>query len=188
MSVFYCGKLCLLSEGGNSRTDSLSNPEQRAIVGVVVGTHGRYGEIKVKSFSDNEERFSVNNQIIIRDTIFEITKSRNHKGLVLIKFVGLDDPSVAQQLIGSNLEVPMADIPDLPQGFFYHFEILGLAVVDKQIGPIGQVVDILNTGSNDVYVVDYSGKEILIPAIKSVILKVDIENHLIEVDLPDGLL
>ena len=102
--------------------------------------------------------------------------------------MGLDDPSVAQRLIGSNLEVPMADIPDLPQGFFYHFEILGLAVVDKQIGPIGQVVDILNTGSNDVYVVDYSGKEILIPAIKSVILKVDIENHLIEVDLPDGLL
>ena len=106
----------------------------------------------------------------------------------MIKFTDLDDPSLAQGLIGSKLEVPMDDIPDLPQGFYYHFQILGLAVVDKQIGSIGQVVDILNTGSNDVYVVDYSGKEVLIPAIKNVILKVDIENHLITVDLPDGLL
>tara|TARA_Y100000588_G_scaffold5868_1_gene7098 strand:+ start:5201 stop:5767 length:567 start_codon:yes stop_codon:yes gene_type:complete len=187
LSAFYYGKLCLLSEGGNSRTDNLPNPEQRAIVGVVVGAHGRYGEVKVKSFSDNDERFFPSNKMIICDTIFEITKSRNHKGLVLIKFMGVDDPSLAQRLIGSNLEVPMADIPDLPQGFFYHFEILGLAVVDKQMGLIGQVVDILNTGSNDVYVVDYSGKEILIPAIKSVILAVDVKNHLITVDLPNGL-
>ena len=177
-----------MSDGSNSQSDSLPALERRAIVGVVVGVHGRYGEVKVKSFSDNNERFSPCNKIIIRDTIFEITASRNHKNLVLIKFTDLDDPSLAQGLIGSKLEVPMYDIPDLPQGFYYHFQIHGLAVVDKQIGSIGQVVDILNTGSNDVYVVDYSGKEVLIPAIKNVILKVDIENHLITVDLPDGLL
>tara|TARA_B100000745_G_scaffold269437_1_gene195927 strand:+ start:442 stop:975 length:534 start_codon:yes stop_codon:yes gene_type:complete len=177
-----------LSADSNPQTDSLRTPGERAVVGVVVGAHGRYGEIKVKSFSDNEKRFSPSSRVIIRDAVFEITTSRNHKGLVLIKFKGLDDPRSVHGLIGSKLEVSMNDIPDLPQGFFYHFQILGLEVIDEQIGLIGQVVDILNTGSNDVYVVDYSGKELLIPAIKSVILNVDIENHLIAVDLPKGLL
>lgn len=177
-----------MNQAGKPQSDTSHTLEEMVIVGVVVGAHGLDGEIKVKALTDNEARFTPNKKLIIRDTTLEILRSRHHKGLVLIKIKGLDDFHFADELAGSNIEVPTNDIPDLPEGFFYHFQILGLDVVNSDGDSIGPVIDILNTGSNDVYVVAHCGKELLIPAIATVVLNVNIDTHRMTVDLPNGLL
>ena len=160
----------------------------KVVVGVVVGAWGKNGELKVRPLTDNSKRFSLGTRLIAGGSLLEILTLKWNKKFVIVEFKGFNDREKSKTLIGLKLEVSLDNVPDLPEGFYYHFQILDMEVWDKNGECLGVVTDILETGSNDVYVVDYSGKELLIPAIKSVILNVDIENHLIAVDLPKGLL
>jgi 16S rRNA processing protein RimM len=81
------------------------------------------------------------------------------------------------------------DRPALPEGEYYHHQLIGLLVVDEREIALGELVEIMQTGANDVYVVRLrAGGELLIPAIDSVILAVDLERAEIQVQLPPGLL
>ena len=84
--------------------------------------------------------------------------------------------------------VKAADVPPLPEGQYYKYELIGLDVVDDQGNALGKLNEILETGANDVYVVkNESGKEILLPAIPPVILDVDMGQRVMKVHLLDGL-
>ena len=84
--------------------------------------------------------------------------------------------------------VKTGEVPPLPKGRHYKYELINLDVVDDHGNPLGKLVEILETGANDVYIVrNESGKEILLPAIPSVVLNVDMESRLIKVHLLDGL-
>ena len=75
----------------------------------------------------------------------------------------------------------------LPSGEYYQFQLLGLSVQTKEGNPLGTLSAVLQTGSNDVYVVESEGNELLIPAIEEVIIEVDLLNGRLIVDLPEGL-
>jgi len=75
----------------------------------------------------------------------------------------------------------------LPEGEYFHFQLLGIKVLTEEGEELGRISDILETGSNDVYVVTGPTGEVLVPALADVIVKVDLDQGIMEVSLPDGL-
>lgn len=107
--------------------------------------------------------------------------------MAILKLQGIDTREGAEELAGIELEVPVNEVPPLPEGSYYHFQILDMEVWTSAGELLGVVEDILSTGSNDVYVVRRGDGEILVPAIDGVVLDVDVKGGRLTVDLPDGL-
>jgi 16S rRNA processing protein RimM len=107
---------------------------------------------------------------------------------LLVKLDTINDRTEAKTLRGQPLTVPQEESEPLPEGYYYHFQILDMEVQTDEGERLGIIKEILETGSNDVYVVGLSGQRgILIPAIEDVILDVDLKQNLMTVQLPDGL-
>jgi 16S rRNA processing protein RimM len=84
--------------------------------------------------------------------------------------------------------VKASDVPPLPEGKLYQHQLFGFKVVDENDNPLGDLVEIIETGANNVYVVkDESGRELLLPAIPSVILELDAERRIMRVHVLEGL-
>jgi len=94
---------------------------------------------------------------------------------VVMKLAGIDTPAAAAALRGATLQIPAADARPLPPAHYYVFQIVGLRVRTPDGRPVGEVVDVLRTGSNDVYVVrSPDGREVLLPAIEGVVEVIDL--------------
>ena len=161
-------------------------------IGQIVNTFGIKGMVKVKPFTDDIRRFDELKTVYVEknsnQTEYEIEEVKYHKGMVLIKFKGIDKVEQAEMLRNSYLTVSRDSVEKLEEGRYYIVDLLGLEVyTDEQI-LLGTLEDIFNTGSNDIYVVkDKQGKQILLPAIQDVIKQIDIENKKIIVHLLPGL-
>ena len=109
--------------------------------------------------------------------------------MVLIKFKGIETPEDANLLRESYLMVNRADEEPLEEGTYYIVDMIGLEVENEEGKKLGSLVDIFNTGSNDIYVIKNElGKQILLPAIKDVIKKIDMEKRKMTVHLIPGLM
>ncbi|CCO08477.1 ribosome maturation factor RimM [Desulforamulus hydrothermalis] len=167
--------------------------EQFITVGEIVNTQGHRGEVRVLPATDFPERFAVNKKLILflnnQRSCLTIEKVWQHKQFIILKFAEITDMTAAEKLKGGLLQVTPEELMPLPEDRYYIFQIIGLKVIDKEVGELGQVVQVLQTGANDVYVVKPpQGKEILIPAIKSVVKKIDVSGGRMEVELPEGLI
>jgi 16S rRNA processing protein RimM len=106
-----------------------------------------------------------------------------------VKFKDIDTPDDAGMFRNQWVFIKAKDAPPLPDGQIYQYELIGFKVVDENDSPLGTLAEILETGATDVYVVkDDAGKEILLPAIPSVILDLDAGRRLIRVHVLDGLI
>ncbi len=176
------------------RNTSSGSPKGEPVyltVGFLRRPHGLRGEIVMDLHTDFPERLKGGRELFIgneyKSLIVEGVREQQ-KG-VLIKFNGVDTPEAAGQLRNQWVFVRASDVPPLPEGQVYKHELIGFQVVDEDETVLGQLVEILETGANDVYVVrDESGKEILLPAIPSVILDRDIARRLMRVHLLEGLI
>ena len=166
---------------------SSSRHPQTAVVGVVVGPWGYKGEVRVRPHTDNPRRFAMGDRLMAARRILRVEGRRWHRGMAILKLRGIDTREDAEGLAGVELEVPIEDVPPLPDGSYYHFQILDMEVWTTSGELLGVVDDILITGSNDVYVVRRGDGEVLVPAIDSVVLDVDVDGGRITVDLPEGL-
>jgi 16S rRNA processing protein RimM len=120
-----------------------------------------------------------------RERLRSIQRHGNH---VRIHIEGCDDRAQAEAYRGEELQLRLDEAPPLPEGRYYHWQILGLRVVSEQGETVGRIRQILETGANDVYVVDLDGgDEILLPAITSVVHRVDLEQGVMNVRLLPGL-
>lgn len=161
-------------------------------IGQIVNTTGLKGFVRVMPFTDDITRFEklkslylVKGQELLEKEVQEV---RYYKNMVVLKLKGIDTVEEAQKLKGLYLKIQRKDAVKLPKNSYFIVDILGLDVYSTKGEHLGKVEDIFPTGSNDVYVVRSSeGKQILIPAIKSVIKNIDLENKKIEVDLIQGL-
>ena len=167
-------------------------------VGRIIGAHGREGEIRVKSTSDVPGRFDEGQTLYVsRDGVspeeqtYQIAKTRSTgskgKDLLIISLQGFRDRDQALQLAGLWLCVPQSEVPFAEEGEYFHYELLGLKVRTVEGEDLGEVAEILETGSNDVYVVKGAAGEILVPALSKVVREIDIAAGLMVVDLPEGL-
>ena len=162
-------------------------------IGQIVNTFGIKGMVKVKPFTDDIKRFDKLKKVYIENKNgrkeYEIEEIKYHKEMVLIKFKGIENPEDANLLRESYLTVDRDSEEPLEEGTYYIVDMIGLEVETEEGEKLGSLVDIFNTGSNDIYVVKNElGKQILLPAIKNVIKKIDMEKRKITVHLIPGLM
>jgi len=167
--------------------------EERISVGKVVATHGIKGEIKVIPLTDFPNRFRPGTRLIAEKgdciTNVTVTRARSQGKQIIIKLAEINDVQLAEKLCGSVLKVEPWEVEPLPEGRYYHFQIIDCKVISTGGVFLGRVTDILTTGANDVYVVQSSNeKEILIPALKTVVKQVNTDKKEIIVELPPGLI
>jgi 16S rRNA processing protein RimM len=163
------------------------------IVGQLVNTHGVKGELKAIPMTDDPNRFLELEWVFIDKNgnleKYNISGVKFFKQFVILKLEGVDTMEAAEKLKGLYMKVDRANAVKLPKGSFFIADIIGLPVYDENNVLLGQLTDVLKTGSNDVYVVKHdNGKEILIPALKSVVKEISLDDRRISVILPKGLL
>jgi len=161
------------------------------VVGFVRRPHGVKGEMLMDIHTDFPERIKTGLTVYVGDQYqpMVIASLRTHAKGLLIRFRGTKTPEDAGLYRNTWVYVPTADRPELPEGEYYHHQLLGLNVVTDEGVELGVLVDIIETGANDVYVVrDADGKEVLLPAIPPVILDVSLVDRQIHVHLIDGLI
>jgi len=163
-------------------------------VGNIVNTHSIKGELRVIPITDfPKDRFKSGAKLFLKKNgkTSEVTveSSRPHKSFILLKLKGYDNINDVEQFVKSELFAEGELTSELNEGEFLYKQIIGLTVVDKDLGEIGKIAEIMELGSNDVWVVRGTKyKEVLLPYIKDVIKKVDLDNQVVEVEIPDGLI
>ena len=162
------------------------------LIGKIVGIHGIKGTNKLRSYAESLTLFSPDRSILVRDlggreASYEINWVKPHTGTPLISFKGISNRDQAKALIGAELFIPQSELPELDEDTYYWFELIGIDVYTKSEEYLGRIESIIETGSNDVYVVKRHEKEVLIPALESVVLEIDIQQKRMQVDLPEGL-
>ncbi|KUK11430.1 MAG: Ribosome maturation factor RimM [Clostridia bacterium 41_269] len=168
-------------------------PEKIAVA-KVINTHGIKGEVKAVPLSDFKDRYQQLKEVFIKEkneySPLNLEKVRWHKGNLLLKFKEISSINEAELLKGNYIFINRSDAVELPKDTYYIFEIVGLEVYDAENNvKLGIVTEVLQTGANDVYIIkDSSGRELLVPALKKVVVKVDLEKNRMLVKLPEGLL
>jgi len=162
-------------------------------VGKIINTHGIKGELKILPLTDDPKRFDYLKKVFIdKGEIFEslsVSYVKYFKNLVLVKFEEINDLNAAEKYKEQYILVDRENAVKLPEGRFFISDIVGCEVVEDNGNKLGVVTDVLSTGSNDVYVVkNDKGGEILVPALKSVVKDILIEEKRITVSLPKGLI
>lgn len=160
-------------------TKSLQS-EDKIIIGKIGKVRGIDGTLKIIPLTDFEGRFDNLTEIEVGGKMFQVEKVQHIGGEIFIKFQNINSREVAKTLTNKFLTVPRADAAPLEDGEFYTFDIIGCEVFDGDKF-FGKVENVLKTGSNDVFQV-VGETEILIPALKSVIKKIDVANKKIAVD------
>ena len=145
--------------------------EDKIIVGKIGKARGLDGTLKIIPLTDFEGRFDNLTEIEVGGKMFQVDKVQHIGGEIFIKFKNIGSRELAKTLTNKFLTVSRADAAPLEDGEFYTFDIIGCEVLDGD-KILGKVENVLKTGSNDVFQVG----EILIPALKSVITKIDIAN------------
>lgn len=161
-------------------------------IGQIVNTSGLKGILKIKPFTDDIKKFSNLKTIYIKTksglTEFKIEQVRYVKNMVMLKVAGIDTVEEAEKYRNLYIKILRDQEEELEEGSYYVVDILGCKVNTDANQELGKIVDVFQTGSNDVYVVkDEQGKQILLPAIKEVIKNVDVKNKIITVHLLEGL-
>jgi len=166
-------------------------------IGTIVNTHGLQGELRVMPSTDDPGRFELLDAVEIfwdSDKVkYTFEGARLHKTLIILKLKEVKDRTAAEKLVGGVIKVPRSEAIPLEDNEYYQKDLLDMAVVTDTGEELGQIVQIIETGANDVYVVRPSNaeeskiKDLLIPAIKDCILSVSVQDKLMTVRLMEGL-
>ena len=162
-------------------------------IGKILKSRGLRGEVKVLPLTDIPDRFEHLDTVTVhipqgQNVIVEVEHVSSYKGFVYFRFRGRDSLEDVQDLIGGALQVERASAPKLPEGVYYHFEIIDAVVYTEEGERLGVVANILETGSNDVYEVQGDEREYLIPATEDVVKHIDREKGEIIIHPLEGLL
>ncbi len=158
-----------------------------------MNAHGIHGAMKIYSYSGTFSAFETGNTLCIKNdpdsagSSYRIKWSALHSRFILVEFEGIDSRVLAQSLKGYELFIEKAKLPRLEDKTYYWDDIIGLNVYTADGDFLGVIESIIQTGSNDVYVVKNEEKEVLIPALESVVLDIDLDCKTIKVKLPEGL-
>jgi 16S rRNA processing protein RimM len=162
-------------------------------IGKVSKPFGVKGEMKIEPMTDFPERFKDLRRVYLvspagKEIVCAVQTVRYAGGVPYLLFGGYDSPEQARTLNGWLVKVPEEEAVPLPEGSYYWFELIGMEVFSEGGDKLGTIVDIFETGSNDVYVVKRGRKEIYIPATQEVIRQVDRAAKRMIIHLMDGLM
>jgi 16S rRNA processing protein RimM len=162
-------------------------------VGVVVGTHGLKGDLKIRPLPTGDLALPGARTVYLRDSEglpvrYEAVRSSPHKQNILLRLAGLENLAAVEGLTGASVLMANADLPELADDQFYWSDLEGMVVVDRQRGKIGRVVGMFNTPAHDILEVKGPAGEVLVPAVEPFLAELDRDNGLLHVDLPEGLI
>ena len=151
------------------------------------------GEVKVFPTTDDANRFKKLKQVYVdlgREKVeLEVAGCRFFKNLVIVKFKGIDDINDIEKYKGKDLLVSRENAVPLEEGEYYIADLIDLKVINEDNEEIGVLYDVMQTGANDVYVINMTnGKELLLPAIDDCVLDINLEAGYIKIHILDGLL
>lgn len=165
-----------------------NQPDHLITVGVILGAHGSDGRVRVQPETDNPQRFRKGARLIAGDRELHIERvQRATNGSPLLRFAEIASRGDAAALQGETLYVPTDEAPEAPPGTYYHYQLVGMSVVDEAGERLGTLTEIIATGANDVYVVSAESAELLLPALADVVVSVDVGANSMTAAVPDGL-
>ena len=160
--------------------------DSRILIGQVSGCFGVKGWLKIFSYSDPRENITTYENWIIDGEVYPSIQSKKNGKLIVAKLNGIDDKESAQTFIGKNIEIESQQLADLNDQQFYWRDLLGLNVSNKEGIDFGTLKSMLETGANDVMIVQGRNKgdrERLVPFIMgNTVIKISIENKTVLVD------
>lgn len=167
--------------------------EKMLQVGVITSTHGVRGEVKVFPTTDDPARFKKLKKVMLdtgRETLLlEIQGVKFFKQFVILKFKGIDNINDIEKYRRCPLLVEREDALPLGEDEYFIADMIGMSVVTEDEKPFGTLKDVMETGANDVYVIDSAEHgEVLVPAIKECIMSIDIEAQKMKIHLMPGLI
>ena len=165
-------------------------------IGVITGTHGIRGLVKVQPITDDAQRFlSLEEVELVQEgqeaRRLRVTTAKLHKQSVLLGFEGYEDINLVEPMKGAALYVDREQAVPLEENEYYFADLIGMKVVEERDGAerlIGELTEVMETGANDVFVVRRdNGRELLIPSIADCIRQVDVEQNKMTVTLLPGM-
>ncbi len=161
-------------------------------VGKIINTHGLKGEVKIATWTDYPEDFEEIGKVYIKtkagNEVLNILNVKYQKNNIIVKFKEISDINEAEKYKGLVVLADREDLPELEDGAHYIADLIGLEVVDEDGEVLGKLVDVFNTGANDIYDVKRAGKRnLLLPVIDEVVKNIDLQTGKITVHVMEGL-
>ena len=161
-------------------------------IGRIIRPQGLAGRLKVLSYLESQDMLDALAEVFIgrraqEATVFPLHVVQKGREFFILKLGGIESKDAAARIVGSSVWMPSEAMKKLPDGEYYWREIIGLEVVTEEGRILGRIESVFPTGSNDVYVCRGMEKEILLPAIGDVILKIDRDHGIMVVRLLKGL-
>lgn len=159
-----------------------SATDKKIIIGKIGAAHGVRGDMKVYPLTDFPDRFNTIKKAFIDDKEINIISTRYQNNFVVMKVKDVNSREEVARYTNKLLKINRSDVPPLNEGEYYSFDIIGLKVINQDDVVLGEIIEILKTGSNDVYITKTpEGKQLLIPALKKVVTEINIEDGFMKV-------
>ena len=184
------------SQNRRPRRRNAEPPDGHVAIGRVAGAWGIRGEVKIQPFADSPDRLAPGSEVRIdggedgeTETAAAVVQSvRPHRAGLVARLSGIADRTAAENLAGALLTVPEDALAPLPEGVYYHFQLIGMAAFAEDGEPLGEIAEIIETPGNDVYIIRKEGeRDLPIPALAEVVIEVDIPAARMVVRLLPGL-
>lgn len=160
---------------------------KKVVIGKISAPHGVRGEVRIVPLTDFPERFKNLKTVFLEDdSKMELESVKFSNKFIIAKFKNINSRNDIEIFNGKLLMLNRSDIPSLPEGEYYNFDIIGLEVIDDKGSKLGKITEVLKTGSNDVYVVE-GKKQILVPALKKVVKEINLTDGFMKVELLEEL-
>jgi 16S rRNA processing protein RimM len=157
-------------------------------VGRVTRAHGVRGEVSVLVLSEVEDRFGPGSEVLLEDgRSLTVRTSRPHRSRLLVTFEGIPDRTAAEPLAGAYLFVDGRDVPEPPEDSFWPHDLEGSEVVTEDGRSLGAIAEVVHGEANDIWVARRDGRETLVPALKDVVVSVDVAGKRVVIREVPGL-
>lgn len=163
-------------------------PSDLIVIGRVARPWGLFGELKIIVQSDVEDRFTDLDRVFVGGRSYRVRLSKHEGHFARLALAGVTSREAAEELRNLFVAIRQSETGPLPEGQYYHFQIIGLRVMTESGADLGEVVDVIPTGANDVYLIQGPPGEILIPAIADVVRAIDLDAGTITVAPIEGLI
>lgn len=161
-------------------------------IGQITSAHGVHGQVKLFPLTDFPERFRTLRTALLGPDArpVQVRMQGTLKNLIILEIEGVTDRDAAEKLRQQYLMVPRSEVWPLPEGSYYVFDMLGLAVTDPEGNPLGKLVEVDKSSPvNDLYVIEtVPGKRYMVPAVSQFVKSIDLERGVMVVQPIPGLL
>jgi len=167
--------------------------EDKVTIGKIVKPFGVHGEVKIFPLTDYPERFQTLEEVMIQTKEeqllrYRLSQVRLRPPFVFVVFEGIDCREDVDEIRGGLVQIPESERISLPKGEYFQSDLIGLEVYHDDDVYLGTITEVIETGANDLFVIKGGKREVLIPALRRIVKRIDLKQNRMEIDPPEGLL